>query len=243
MQLQHKTALVTGAGVRLGRAMALALGNAGADVAVHYNRSEAPARDVADQLVAAGRRAVTIPGDLSEPVHAAATIVQAAVEALGPLHILVNSAAIFEQSDLLSTTEDIWDRHHDINLKAPFFLSQAFVRQLPAQAQGHIVNIADWRGTRPPADYAAYTPTKAGLVAITRNLALELAPQVRVNAIAPGAILPGPQETVDDFRRRAASIPLRRTGSPDFIADAMLFLLQSEFITGEVIHVTGGESL
>lgn len=242
MDLQNKNAIVTGAGVRIGKSLALALARAGANVAVHYNRSEQPAREVADEIRQLGRTAVLVQGDLLEPVVAAKRVVTAATGQLGSVDILINSAAIFEQSDLLSTTEDQWDRHHTINLKAPFFMSQAFVAQLD-ERQGHVINIVDWRGTRPPGDYVAYTPTKVGLVGMTKNLALGLAPRVQVNAIAPGAILPGPTETQEHFDRREAKIPLRTVGSPQQIAEAMLYLLQSDFVTGEVLHVTGGEGL
>lgn len=243
MDLAGKNAIVTGAGVRLGRAMAMALADAGANIAVHYNRSEGPAKEVAGLISEAGRQAVLVQGDLSDPVTSSAAIVDAAAQQLGPIDILINSAAIFEQSDLLSTTEDVWDRHHTINLKAPFFMAQAFVKQLADQQAGHIINIVDWRGTRPPGDYVAYTPTKAGLVGMTKNLAQGLAPHVQVNAIAPGAILPGPMETEAHFESRRSDIPLKRTGAPEFIADAMLYLLKSSFVTGEVVHVTGGEGL
>ena len=243
MNLVGKNAIVTGAGVRLGRSMALALADAGANVAVHYNRSEEPAREVAALISAAGRETVLVQGDLSDPVPASAAIVSAAAQQLGAIDVLINSAAIFEQSDLLSTTEDVWDRHHTINLKAPFFMAQAFVKQLAAQQAGHIINIVDWRGTRPPGDYVAYTPSKVGLVGMTKNLAQSLAPRVQVNAIAPGAILPGPMETDAHFESRRSEIPLRRTGAPEFIAEAMLYLLNSKFVTGEVVHVTGGEGL
>lgn len=242
MELSRVNALVTGAGIRLGRAMALALAKAGANVAVHYNRSTDAASEVAAAIVAEGRKAAIVQGDLSDPVPASQAILERANAELGAIDVLVNSAAIFEQSDLLSTTEDQWDRHHTINLKAPFFMSQAFVAQLDDR-RGHIVNIVDWRGTRPPGDYVAYTPTKVGLVGMTKNLALGLAPKVQVNAIAPGAILPGPTETEEHFAKRESEIPLRRIGDPKQISEAMLYLLRSEFVTGEVIHVTGGEGL
>ncbi len=243
MNLNGRNAVVTGAGVRLGRAMALALAESGVNVVVHYNSSEEPARDVATEINQLGQEAVLVEANLSDPVSAAATIFEAAERELGSVDILINSAAIFEQSDLLSTTEGQWDRHHTINLKAPFFVSQAFLKQLPRENKGHIINIVDWRGTRPPGDYVAYTPTKVGLVGMTKNLAQGLAPQVQVNAIAPGAILPGSTETEAHFAERSKEIPMRRTGDPSFITDAMLYLLKSDFVTGEVIHVSGGEGL
>jgi pteridine reductase len=157
--------------------------------------------------------------------------------------MLVNSAAIFESGDVFSTTEESWDRHFAINLKSPFFLSQAFAEQVGPTQQAAIVNIADWRATRPGTDYVAYTLTKAALVTMTQSLALGLAPNIRVNAIAPGAILPPPDKGQDYLDKLAESIPARRVGSPAEVAKALLYLLEAEFVTGELVYVTGGEHL
>jgi pteridine reductase len=241
--LTGKTAIVTGGAVRIGRALALALAGEGAQIVLHYWHSERQARETLDEIAALGTRGVAVRADLREPCDAARTVVEAAVAEFGRADVLVNNAAIFEPGTLATTTGPQWDRHFAINLKAPFFLSQAFVERLGAGRRGHIVNIADWRGTRPDPDYLAYTLTKAALVALTANLARQLGPDVQVNAIAPGAILPPHDRDESYLAERAQRLPLRRSGSTDEVARTLLFLLRSEFITGEVVHVTGGEHL
>lgn len=243
LPFRGRTAVITGAAVRLGRAIALALGGNGADVVLHYGRSGEDAERTADEIRGLGRNAVTVSADLSQPVRAAATIFDAA-GSLGGADILINSAAIFEDSPLTDIGEDHYDRHLTVNLKAPFFLCREFVRRLPVGRPGHVVNLADWRAETPPADYIAYTLSKAGIVALTKGLALQLAPRVQVNAIAPGAILPPPGGSEEPWRsQKLPDIPLRRTGSPDDIAAAAVYLVRSGFVTGEILHVTGGEHL
>ncbi|MBA3312256.1 MAG: SDR family oxidoreductase [Planctomycetota bacterium] len=240
--LSGRTAIVTGAAVRLGRAISVALADAGADIVVHYGRSKTEAEEVAGEIAKLDRRVVTVSADLSDPLSAAAKILDAAAE-LGGADILVNSAAIFEDASLVEMTEDSYDRHLAINLKAPCFLCREFARRL-TRDRGHILNLADWRAETPPADYLAYTLSKAGIVALTRALALQLAPAIQVNAIAPGAILPPPGGDFETWQTsKLPDIPLRRTGGAKDIADAAVYLLRSEFITGEVLHVTGGEHL
>jgi pteridine reductase len=242
MNPSETTAIVTGGAVRIGRAIARRLARAGMNVAVHYGHSRQAAEETVAELERLGVRAVAIQADLRQPVAAADTILQQAA-ALGPVRVLVNNAAIFEPGRLLDTDEDHWDRHLAINLKAPFFLTREFVRHLGPEQEGAVVNIADWRGTRPVPGHAAYTQSKAALVAQTQLLARELGPRVRVNGVAPGAILPAPGDSDAEFQARAQANPLHRSGNPDDIADAVLFLIQSPFITGEIIHVTGGEHL
>jgi pteridine reductase len=241
LKIAGRVALITGAGVRVGRAIALGLAEQGADIIVHYNASAADAEDVAASIRSLGRRAVALPADLSD-IEQVVALFPRATEALGTVDILVNSASIFQRGTLDSTTVEDWDRHLDINLRAPFFLSQAFRAQLPAGMRGHIVNIADWRAVRPGTQYVAYTLSKSALVTLTLSLALGLAPDIQVNALAPGAILPPPE---DDgyFQRLAERLPLRHTGKPQDVVDAVLYLLRSDFVTGEVLYVTGGEHL
>jgi pteridine reductase len=241
LKIAGRVALITGAGVRVGRAIALGLAEQGADIIVHYNASAADAEDVAASIRSLGRRAVALPADLSD-IEQVIALFPRATEALGTVDILVNSASIFQRGTLDSTTVEDWDRHLDINLRAPFFLSQAFRAQLPAGMRGHIVNIADWRAVRPGTQYVAYTLSKSALVTLTLSLALGLAPDIQVNALAPGAILPPPE---DDgyFQRLAERLPLRHTGKPQDVVDAVLYLLRSDFVTGEVLYVTGGEHL
>lgn len=243
LAVTSRVAVVTGGAIRLGRAIALALAKEGCDIVLHYGRSQRDAEQTADDVRGLGRRAVTVSADLSQPSEAAVVIFDAATP-LGTTTILVNSAAIFEDASLVETSEELYDRHAAINLKAPFFLCREFMRRLPSGARGHIVNMADWRAETPPADFVAYTLSKAGIVALTKSLALQLAPGVQVNAIAPGAILPPPGGLLEPWRNsKLPQIPLARTGSPDDIAAAVLYLVRSPFVTGEVLHVTGGEHL
>lgn len=240
--LTGKVALVTGAGKRIGRALALSLGAHGAAVAVHYNRSREEAEEVVALVRNLGSPAMALQADLRDAARAG-RLIEETVHAWGQVDILVNSASVFERGTLLDTDEDNWDTHMAVNLKAPFFLCQAFARQAGERQGLQIINITDWRIQRPGISYLAYAISKAGLETLTRSLALALGPRVRVNAIAPGAILPPPEDEGDYFRRLAQRLPLKRTGSPDDVVRAMLYLLTAEFVTGEVILVDGGEHL
>ena len=242
MELDGKVAIVTGAGVRLGRAQALALGERGVRVVVHYNTSAEPAREVVRLIEDAGSRAIAVQANLNETALAP-MLVERAVEAFGQVDILVNSASIFEQGHWDDTTEEHWDRHFNINLKSPFFLTQAFARQVGDARRGHVVNIADWRAVQPGIGHVAYTLTKAALVAMTHSLAQALAPNIQVNAIAPGLILPPPGHGPEYVERYASRVPARRSGAPADIVHALLYLIEADFVTGELLYVTGGEHL
>lgn len=242
MELDGKVAIVTGGAVRLGKALALALAGQGARLVIHYGSSAGPAQATVAEIKALGSDALAVQADLSRSA-ALPTIVEQAVAHFGQVDILVNSAAIFEPGNWYDTTEEQWDRQFAINLKSPFFLSQAFARHVRRERAGHIVNIADWRGARPGTDHMAYTLTKAALIAMTKSLALALAPNIQVNAIAPGLILPPPGEDQSYLEQKAGEVPARRVGSPEEIAKALLFLLRSDFVTGELIFVTGGQHL
>jgi NAD(P)-dependent dehydrogenase (short-subunit alcohol dehydrogenase family) len=243
MQLSGKTAIVTGGGVRLGRAISLALAAAGMRVCVHFGHSCDEAAETVDRICTQGVKAIAVQADFCEPVSATQFVMQSALDEFGEVDVLINSAAIFEQAGLEGTDESLWDRHFDVNLKAPVFLCKEFARQFSAGRRGHIVNISDWRATRPGTGYLAYTLTKSGLTTLTRMLAQELAPNVQVNAVAPGAILPPPGGDEAAFAKLAERIPLGRTGTVHDVTDAVLFLLQSDFITGEVLHISGGEQI
>lgn len=243
MELRGGAAIVTGGAVRIGRALSLALAGAGLRVCIHYGRSQDAARQTAAEIGDLGSEAVTVQADLIDPEGAADAIMTAAVQAFGRVDVLVNSAAVFEPGSLQDTSSHDWDRHHRINLHAPACLCRRFAGQIPADGRGAILNIADWRALQPQPGHLAYTLSKAGLVCLTKILAQELAPRIRVNAIAPGAILPAADMTPDDFDRLSALIPLRHCGSPGDISEAALYLLQSDFVTGEILHVTGGQQL
>jgi NAD(P)-dependent dehydrogenase (short-subunit alcohol dehydrogenase family) len=238
--LQGRVALVTGAGKRLGRAVALRLAAEGAGVAVHYRQSEAEAQEVVAAIMGAGGRAVAVPAELTS-VDEIRRMVRDAAHELGRLDILINSAANFLPSSIISTTEEVWDAALDTNLKAPFFCAQAAAPWLK-RTKGVIVNFADTGGILGWPGYLAHSVAKAGVIMLTRVLAKSLSPEIRVNAIAPGTIsLPGdPPEWEADFIKVA---PLKRTGRPEEIGETVLFLIRSEFMTGQVLVVDGGRTL
>jgi pteridine reductase len=239
LPLSGRAALVTGGAVRLGRAIALGLAARGADIALHYRSSEAAADRTAEEIRALGRRCALVQADLRK-AEAPQEIFEAAGAFFGKVDILVNSAAVFERGTLAQTTPDLWEKTVAINLRAPFFLSRAFSAQTRS---GDIVFLADARAGRPGTEYLAYTITKTAVVCLTRSLAKSLAPGIRVNAVAPGAILPPPGEGEDYLRRLIPRIPLGRSGTPDDIVRGVLYLLESPFVTGEVLRIDGGENM
>jgi pteridine reductase len=238
--LQKRVALVTGAGKRLGRAVALRLAEDGCDVAVHYRSSEAEARAVVGEIEKLGRRGVAIAADLNS-VAEIKKLFQETSERFGRLDALVNCAATFVESAFTATTEEDWHASLDSNLKAPFFCAQAATPML-REAHGVIVNFADIGGILGWPGFIPHSISKAGVILMTRALAKELAPEVRVNAIAPGTItMPGdPPEWERDFIQRA---PLKRTGTPTDITDTVLFFVHATFITGQTLVVDGGRVL
>lgn len=240
--LHGKVALVTGAGRRLGKAFAEALAAHGADVVVHYGRSAGPAEALARSLEAQGVRAVPLQADLADPEQVPG-LLDRAVEAMGEVHYLVNNAAIFEPLGVMDTDLAAWRRHLDVNLTAPFLLSQAFARHR-AGRPGAIVNLLDWRALRPGPDHFPYTIAKAALAAMTRSLAIAFAPTVRVNGLALGAILPPPEAEGERQPEIIRPVPAGRWGEVAEVCHALLFLLAGpDYITGQVVHVDGGRHL
>lgn len=237
-----RTVLVTGAGKRIGRAIALGLAGAGWAVAVHYGRGRTEAEAVARDIVAGGGRAEALAADLALEAEAKALVPRAAA-ALGPLGALVNNAAVFENDLALSVTRESWDRHLAINLRAPFVLMQEFARQLPPAAEGAIVNMLDERVLSLTPYFISYTLSKAGLWTLTRTMALALAPRIRVNGIGPGPALPSPRQSEEQFRRQSAMMPLGRGTTPEEIAAALRFLLEARAMTGQMIALDGGQHL
>src|SRR5215469_297087 len=240
-KLAGAVALVTGAGKRLGRTVALRLAAEGADVAVHYGKSAAEAREVVAEIEKLGRRAAAFSAELTK-VAAIQKLVGDVVAHFERLDILINSAANFLQTKFGETSEARWDASLDTNLKAPFFMTQAAAPHLAKSGHGVIVNFADIGGLLGWREFLPHSVSKAGVILMTRILAKELAPKVRVNAIVPGTItMPGdPPEWQRNFIRRA---PLQRTGTPEDIADAVLFLVGAKFVTGHVLVVDGGRTL
>ena len=240
LPLQGKVALVTGAAKRLGRTVALRLAEEGADVVIHYRSSEPEAQGAVKEIEKFGRRAVAISADLGS-VAEIKRLFDECGKHLGRLDILVNSAANFLPASIVSTTEEIWDAALDTNLRAPFFCAQAAAPWL-RRTQGVIINFADAGGLAGWPGYIPHSVSKAGVIMLTKVLAKALAPEVRVNAIAPGTItMEGdPPEWEADFIKLA---PLRRSGKPSDITDSVLFLVQSKFITGHVLVADGGRTL
>src|SRR5580765_3493543 len=232
-----KVALVTGAGKRLGRAIALRLAEEGADVVVHYGNSAKDAADVVGRIEEMGQKAVALQANLQDVNEIRKLFLDAGNE-LGKLDLLVNSAANFLPGSVISTTEEIWDASLDTNVKAPFFCSQAAAPML-RRSKGSIVNFADTGGLLGWPGYISHSIAKAGVVMLTKCLAKALAPDVRVNAIAPGTItMPGdPPEWEQAFVKLA---PLQKTGKPSNIADAVIYLATAEFVTGHTLVVDGG---
>ncbi len=239
--LHNRVALVTGAGKRLGRAIALRLATEGADVAVHYGNSQKEALEVVHEIKRFGRRSIAIQADLTrvEQIH---DLFACVAKEFHRLDILINSAANFLETKFGETSEATWDASLDTNLKAPFFCCQSAAPYLMQSGNGVIVNFADIGGLMGWREFLPHSISKAGVILLTRILAKELAPKVRINAIAPGTITMSgdPPEWQADFIKRA---PLAKTGSPQDITDAVMFLITAEFMTGHTLVLDGGRTL
>lgn len=237
--LSGQTALVTGSAARLGRATALALAAEGANVVVHYGSSAQHAEQTAEEVRRTGAKAWALQADLAK-LEGTAGLFQEACRAAGPIDILVNNASIFDPSRLDEFTPDELMRNVQVNAMAPLLLGRA----LAAQGRpGVVVNFLDSAITRYDASHAAYHLSKRMLFSITRMMALEFAPKVRVNAVAPGLILPPAGKDESYLHKLAAGVPLRRTGATRDVTDAVLFLVKSGFVTGQVIFVDGGHHM
>jgi len=241
MELRGKVALVTGGGRRVGRALALALAGRGATVAVHFNESGSGAREVVGTIVGNKGRAKAFSADLTQPA-APSELIESVVSKYGSLDILVNSAAVMIRTPFGEISGDDWDGMFALNLRAPFFLAQAAAPHL-RRARGAIVNIADLAAFETWPAYIPHGLTKGGIVHMTRSLARVLAPEVRVNGIAPGTVLLPENFSAEDASHLKETTPLKREGTPDDVASAMLFLLDADYITGETIIVDGGRHI
>jgi len=240
MTLDNKLVLITGAALRVGRELALTVARAGSDVVIHYGHSQGEAESLEDEILALGRKAYLLQTDLNDPAQVSSLIPRAFE--FGTLYGLVNNAAIFESLNWQNATVDQWNHHLMVNLTAPFLLSQAFARLLPAGSKGRIVNLLDWRALRPAADHLPYTISKAALAALTHSLAAALAPHISVNGLALGAILPPSQgEAPTNILK---NVPAGRWGDLAEVGQALVFLLEGpEYVTGEIIHLDGGRHL
>jgi NAD(P)-dependent dehydrogenase (short-subunit alcohol dehydrogenase family) len=233
-------ALVTGAGKRLGRAVALDLAHAGWGVAVHYQNSAADAEDVADQARALGASAITIRADLADPKTHGDLIAAAHAAAAGGLKALVNCAAMFVHDDLESLGPDLLAQHITLNTLAPTSLARAFAKTIVAGERGAVVNFLDFKLASPYPDHFSYTLSKYALAGATELLARALAPRVRVNAVAPGYVLAAPGQSDADFQRLHDDTPLERGPTPEDAAGAVRFLLENPAVTGQTIYVDAG---
>ena len=238
--LNGKVALVTGSGKRLGRAIALNLAQQGADVVVHFHNSQADADTVVAEITKLGRRAICVQADLAK-ITEIQRVFSRAIQEFNRRDILVNNASNFLHTDFETTTEGIWDASLDVNLRAAFFCSQAAAPHLK-ETRGSIINLADVGGILAWPGYIPHCVSKAGLIMLTRALAKKLAPEVRVNAIAPGTItMPGdPPELEQQYAKLAA---LRRSGTTEDVTGAISFLLNAPFVTGQVLQLDGGRTL
>lgn len=233
-------ALVTGGAKRIGRAICLELAAAGFDVAIHHRDSDAEAAEVAREIEVLGRRAVCLSADLVDVV-ATHALIGRAVEALGPLSVLVNNASVFADDRLESITGESWSTHMDVNLRAPVLLAQAFAAQAPDGSA--IVNILDQRVLKPDPRFFSYGLSKSALWVATRTMAQALAPRIRVNGVGPGPTLPSVHQAAGEFEAEARATPLQRAGSPEAVAEAVLWLVDARQVTGQMIAVDGGQHL
>jgi NAD(P)-dependent dehydrogenase (short-subunit alcohol dehydrogenase family) len=235
-------ALVTGGARRIGRALVLALAEAGFAVAIHHHSSAAEAEALVAEIARAGGTAVALAADLADEA-AVKQLLPRAAAALGPIGVLVNNASIFENDTVATVSRQGWDSHLAVNLRAPFVLTQEFAALLPPDAGGAVINLLDERVLNLTPYFVSYTVTKDALWTLTRTMALALAPRIRVNGIGPGPTMPSPRQSREQFLARCRSLPLRRGTSPSEIAAALRFILAAPAMTGQMIALDGGEHL
>jgi len=234
--------LITGAALRIGRALALDLGRRGWPVAVHYHNSEAAAQAVVAAIADGGGSAHAVYADLADAAEARGLLTRVSQD-FGPVTGLINNASIFHRDDLATVTAQFWDDHMAVNLRAPMLLTQAFAAELPAGRSGNVVNMIDQRVWKLNPFFVSYTTSKAALWTLTQTLAMALAPRVRVNAVGPGAILPNERQSEVQFEALHKSIPLQRQPTPDDLCRAVRYLLEADAVTGQMIAVDSGQHL
>ena len=241
---ERGVALVTGGARRIGRAICLKLAQAGFDVAIHHHASGDDARTLADEIAGLGRRACLLQADLTDEARVRA-LIPAAVEALGPVSVLVNNASVFEDDRIGELTRDSWDLHLDTNLRAPIVLSEAFAAEIhkTKAVEGAIVNLLDQKVLKPDPRFFSYSLSRNGLWWATQTLAQALAPGIRVNGVGPGPTLPSIHQTPEEFAAEARATLLETPGSPEAVAEAVLWLIDARMVTGQMIAVDGGQHL
>ena len=240
MSLNGKTILITGGALRIGRSLALAIARAGGDVVLHYGKSQKEAEGLRSEIEAEGRKAFILQADLEDPTQVAGLISRAWEHA--PLFALVNNASVFEPNGWEDTSLEQWNQAMMVNLTTPFLLSQAFARSVEPEGIGRIINLLDWRALRPGPDHLPYTISNSALAALTRSLAVAMAPRITVNALALGAIL-APSNGAPP-KVNLEQIPAHRWANLEEVGQTLIFLLEGPaYITGEIIHVDGGRHL
>lgn len=239
---KEKSVLITGAAQRIGRTIALKLAADGWAIGIHYNSSEQKANELVAEIKENGGRAETVSANLLEEKSLANLILNTKSK-LGGLNCLINNAAIFEKDSLLDSTQETWDRHFQINLRAPFVLIENFARELPETELGNIINVIDQRVWNLSPGFMSYTLSKSALWTLTQTAASTLAPRIRVNAIGPGPTLPSIYQTQQQFDQQCQSVPLKHGAKPEEIAKTVQFILDVPSITGQMIAVDGGQHL
>ncbi len=242
MNLKNKVALITGAGRRIGRAIALELAAHGATIAVHYRTSKSEADAVVAEITTDGGKAQTFRANL-EHVAEIEHLISEILDAFGRIDILINSASVFAPTPLETITERDWDANLDTNLKAPFFLSKFAGAAMRKQGAGKIINLGDWAGIRPYKDYLPYSVSKSGLIGLTKALAKELAPEVQVNCIALGMVIPPESYTKEEVDRLVSRTLTKKIGTPEDVARAVIFFCETDFATGAILPLEGGRLL
>jgi pteridine reductase len=242
MNLNGKTALVTGGAQRVGKAIVLALARRGCKLVVHYRTSQSEAEETVRELLAAGHEAIAIQADITQEADVE-RMIETAVAQFGRIDVLVNNAAVFFRTPVDTLTVDEWEQVMDVNLTGTFLCAQKVGLRMRDWGWGHIINMTDVAGLRPWADYIPYSVSKACVIALTQGLALELAPQVMVNAIVPGPVL-FQEDTPEAVRQREINKTLvKRAGTPEEVAEVVVFVAESDYSTGSLFHVDGGRSL
>lgn len=242
MTLAGKTVLITGGAKRIGRAIALAFAEKNTKILIHFHQSQQEAHALVENLGARGIFAKAYPADLSQ-MKEIQDLQETILSEIGGVDILIHNASVFFPTPAAHITERDWSSLMDVNLKAPFFLSQGFIPSMRQRKWGRIISIADWTALRPMTRYIPYCISKAGLITMTQGLARELAPEILVNAICPGPVLPPPQMREEAKKKIASQTLVGHWGDPKEIARMALFLAESNFITGQAYLLEGGESL
>ena len=242
MNLNGKVALVTGGAKRTGKAIVLALAARGCRLVVHYHTSQAEAEETVRELLAAGHEALALQADITQEAEVD-RMIAAAVARFGRIDILVNNAAVFFRTPVDTLTVEEWEQVLEVNLTGTFLCAHKIGLRMREWGWGHIINMADVAGLRPWADYIPYSVSKACVITFTQGLAMELAPQVMVNAIVPGPVL-FQDDTPEEVRQREiAKTLIKRAGTPEEVAEVVVFVAESDYSTGSLFHVDGGRSL